>query len=122
MAFRSLSLATSFNYHLLPRASSKSSLLLKPTCGKKLSNTRITSPRSFDKAIRVSCFLSVRFFSNSQPEFVDMLNEMRFGNLSPKSINMFRSLSRSIEYDDGLGPTELYVRPERNASLVLIFC
>jgi len=39
--------------------------------------------------------------------FVDMLNEMRFGNLSTKSIQTFKRLSREIEYDDGLGPTEL---------------
>jgi len=36
-----------------------------------------------------------------------MLNEMRFGNLSAKSIQTFKKLSREIEYDDGLGPTEL---------------
>jgi ATP-dependent DNA helicase PIF1 len=36
-----------------------------------------------------------------------MLNEMRFGRLSRKSIAKFMSLSREIIYDDGLGPTEL---------------
>lgn len=40
-------------------------------------------------------------------EFVDMLNEMRFGKLSPKSIQKFYSLSREIQYEDGLGATEL---------------
>lgn len=39
-----------------------------------------------------------------------MLNEMRFGRLTPKSIAKFRSLSREIQYEDGLGPTELYDR------------
>jgi hypothetical protein len=39
--------------------------------------------------------------------FVDMLNEMRFGTLSSKSTLTFKRLSREIEYDDGLGPTEL---------------
>jgi ATP-dependent DNA helicase PIF1 len=47
-----------------------------------------------------------RFYTAT--EFVDMLNEMRFGALSPRSIQKFKSLSRSIEYQDGLGPTELY--------------
>lgn len=37
-----------------------------------------------------------------------MLNEMRFGRLSQKSIAMFKSLSRPIMYDDGLAATELY--------------
>jgi len=38
-----------------------------------------------------------------------MLNEMRFGNLSRASIAKFRSLSRNIDYNDGIGPTELYL-------------
>lgn len=42
-------------------------------------------------------------------EFVDMLNEMRFGCLTQRSISKFKSLSREIVYDDGLGPTELQV-------------
>lgn len=42
-------------------------------------------------------------------EFVDMLNEMRFGRLSAKSIAKFKSLSRNIEYEDGLAATELWV-------------
>jgi hypothetical protein len=41
-------------------------------------------------------------------EFVDMLNEMRFGRLTPRSIAKFKSLSREIHYEDGLGTTELY--------------
>jgi ATP-dependent DNA helicase PIF1 len=40
-------------------------------------------------------------------EFVNMLNEMRFGRLTPKSINKFKSLSREVVYDDGIGATEL---------------
>jgi ATP-dependent DNA helicase PIF1 len=40
-------------------------------------------------------------------EFIDMLNEMRFGRLSSQSIARFKSLSREIQYDDGLGATEL---------------
>ena len=39
--------------------------------------------------------------------FIDMLNEMRFGNLSPKSIQSFKRLSRSIEYEGDLVATEL---------------
>lgn len=42
-------------------------------------------------------------------EFVDMLNEMRFGRLTQKSISKFRSLQRPIESDDGVSATELYV-------------
>jgi len=41
---------------------------------------------------------------------VDMLNEMRYGTLSQKSIARFRQLSREIIYEDGIGPTELFPR------------
>jgi ATP-dependent DNA helicase PIF1 len=37
-----------------------------------------------------------------------MLNEMRYGNLSPGTIQAFKRLSRNIEYKDGIAPTELY--------------
>ncbi|KAJ7117590.1 hypothetical protein C8R44DRAFT_879150 [Mycena epipterygia] len=39
-----------------------------------------------------------------------MPNDTRFGRLTQKSIDKFRSLSRPIEYADGLGPTELFPR------------
>ena len=48
-----------------------------------------------------------KVFRQRDPEFVDMLNEMRFGRLSQKSIAKFRSLGREIVYEDGLGATEL---------------
>ena len=41
-----------------------------------------------------------------------MLNEMRFGKLSPTSIAAFRALSRPIQYADGIEPTELFPRRE----------
>lgn len=50
--------------------------------------------------------MSVHLCNVSQ-EFVDMLNEMRFGRLTPRSINKFKILSRAIKYDDGLFATEL---------------
>ncbi len=46
--------------------------------------------------------------SNPVVEFVDILNEMRFGQLSEASIAKFKSLSRAIRYDDGVAATELY--------------
>lgn len=65
------------------------------------------APRSSAKA---SC--SIPFSSLLQPlppEFIDMLNEMRFGNLSKESVVKFGKLKRQPKYDDGLDPTELYV-------------
>lgn len=38
-----------------------------------------------------------------------MLNEIRFGELSQRSIARFRSLSRNIDYQDGIEPTQLCV-------------
>ncbi|KZV74501.1 hypothetical protein PENSPDRAFT_194198 [Peniophora sp. CONT] len=44
--------------------------------------------------------------------FVNMLNEMRYGQLSPASIKAFKGLARPIHYEDGIGPTELFPRRE----------
>lgn len=49
----------------------------------------------------------IRHTRSAYVEFIDMLNEMRCGRLTLQSILKFRSLSREIEYGDGLGPTEL---------------
>ncbi|KXN87451.1 ATP-dependent DNA helicase pfh1 [Leucoagaricus sp. SymC.cos] len=57
-------------------------------------------------------FNLTKVFRQKDQEFVDMLNEMRFGRLSSKSIARFKSLSRNIIYEDGLGPTELFPRRE----------
>lgn len=49
-------------------------------------------------------------FRQKETDFVDMLNEMRFGKLSLKSIQRFKSLSRHPAYPpDGIEPTELQV-------------
>jgi hypothetical protein len=37
-----------------------------------------------------------------------MLNAMRFGKLGEDCIQAFRSLSRPVKYNDGIGPTQLY--------------
>lgn len=41
-----------------------------------------------------------------------MLNEMRFGRMSPASIQAFQALSRPIRYTDGIEPTHLFPRRE----------
>ena len=38
-----------------------------------------------------------------------MLNEMRFGKLTPTSIEKFMSLNRPLKFDDDIVPTELCV-------------
>ncbi|KIY53384.1 hypothetical protein FISHEDRAFT_7136, partial [Fistulina hepatica ATCC 64428] len=57
-------------------------------------------------------FNLTKVFRQTDQEFVDMLNEMRFGQLTQRSIHKFCSLSRPIEYEDGLGATELFPRRE----------
>ncbi|WVR08671.1 hypothetical protein IAU60_005729 [Kwoniella sp. DSM 27419] len=52
-----------------------------------------------------------KVFRQKDQRFIDMLNEMRFGKLSPQSIASFRALSRPIPYD-GIEPTELFPRRE----------
>lgn len=42
------------------------------------------------------------------PEFAAILNEMRLGKLSPRSIATFRGLSRPLTYTDGIEATELF--------------
>lgn len=46
------------------------------------------------------------------PDFVDLLNEMRRGEISPEAKKTFISLSRPLPMEDGLLPTELF--PLRN--------
>lgn len=40
--------------------------------------------------------------------FVNMLNEMRFGEMSESTVKIFGGLDRLVNYEDGVQPTELY--------------
>ncbi|KXX73120.1 ATP-dependent DNA helicase PIF1 [Madurella mycetomatis] len=51
-------------------------------------------------------------FRQRDPEFAGMLNEMRLGKISEKTIRNFQALSRPLDFDDGLEVTELF--PTRN--------
>lgn len=53
-------------------------------------------------------FNLTKVFRQSDPRFVDMLNEMRFGTLSQRSIDEFKKLSRDLQFNDNIEPTELY--------------
>lgn len=46
-----------------------------------------------------------------------MLNAIRFGELDQKTIAEFQKLSRSVVYDDGIEPTELYFLSTINVGL-----
>ncbi|KAL2024688.1 hypothetical protein VTK56DRAFT_6889 [Thermocarpiscus australiensis] len=47
-------------------------------------------------------------FRQKDPEFAEMLNEMRLGRISEKTVRNFQSLSRPLHFDDGLEVTELF--------------
>lgn len=56
-------------------------------------------------------------FRQKDEDFVSMLNEMRTGKMSAKTIESFRKLQRPIPYNDGLNPTELFpLRAEVDAA------
>lgn len=46
-------------------------------------------------------------FRQKDPEFASMLNEIRLGKLSPSTIDSFKGLSRSLDFNDALEATEL---------------
>lgn len=47
-------------------------------------------------------------FRQKDPDFANMLNEMRLGRISEDTIRTFKSLSRPLNFDDGLEVTELF--------------
>lgn len=47
-------------------------------------------------------------FRQKDPEFANMLNEMREGRLTPASINAFKKLDRKLAFEDELEATELF--------------
>lgn len=55
--------------------------------------------------------LLTHVFRQKDPEFASMLNEMRLGKISPKTIDAFRKLSRPLDFHDALEATELYDFP-----------
>ncbi|WRT70775.1 uncharacterized protein IL334_007774 [Kwoniella shivajii] len=65
----------------------------------------------WQETINMSVNLS-KVFRQKDPRFIDMLNEMRFGKLTPQSIQAFKSLARSVEYHGDLEATELFPRRE----------
>ncbi|SJX62951.1 related to PIF1-DNA helicase involved in mitochondrial DNA repair and telomere length control [Sporisorium reilianum f. sp. reilianum] len=61
----------------------------------------------WDKVVQHKVNLT-QVFRQKDESFVTMLNEMRFGKLSQKTIDAFRKLERVPRYDDDIVPTELF--------------
>lgn len=51
--------------------------------------------------------LLTHVFRQKDPQFAEMLNEMRLGKISPRTIATFRQLSRPLDFHDSLEATEL---------------
>lgn len=47
-------------------------------------------------------------FRQRDPQFANMLNEMRLGRISEDTVRAFKALSRPLQFDDGLGMAELF--------------
>lgn len=47
-------------------------------------------------------------FRQKDPEFANMLNEMRIGNITEKTVNAFKALSRPLTFNDGIEGAQLY--------------
>ncbi|KAF8272916.1 hypothetical protein EI94DRAFT_1677246 [Lactarius quietus] len=62
---------------------------------------------SWSKCIGVPMTLKYVFRQRNQA-FIDMLNDMRWGQMSEQTISKLYQLSREVPYEDGIEPTELY--------------
>lgn len=69
--------------------------------------TQVFRQRDPGKSHPTRNFLGL-FTSNQLLEFAGMLNEMRLGKISDRTIETFKALSRPIDCDDGLDVTELF--------------
>ncbi|KKA19930.1 DNA repair and recombination protein pif1, mitochondrial [Rasamsonia emersonii CBS 393.64] len=52
--------------------------------------------------------LLTHVFRQKDPEFAEMLNEMRLGKISQRTIDAFKKLSRPLDFHDSLEATELF--------------
>ncbi|KNZ47580.1 DNA repair and recombination protein pif1 [Puccinia sorghi] len=54
-------------------------------------------------------------FRQSDEAFVQLLNQVRMGEVSKRTIEIMSSLTKPVKYDDGILPTELYPRKDNVA-------
>jgi ATP-dependent DNA helicase PIF1 len=62
-----------------------------------------TWPTTIDHTIGLT-----KVFRQRDPEFANMLNELRLGKIEDKTIQTFRSLERDLHFNDGVEATELF--------------
>ncbi|KAJ2905168.1 putative dna repair and recombination protein pif1 protein [Zalerion maritima] len=71
--------------------------------GVKFSFQSATWTTSIDHTIGLT-----EVFRQKDHDFAQMLNEMRLGKISERTISTFKSMSRDIHFDDGIEMTELF--------------
>lgn len=64
------------------------------------------SANTWNTSIRHTILLT-HVFRQKDSEFASMLNEMRLGRVSQKTVDAFRQLSRPLNFNDDLEATEL---------------
>ncbi|AOA62643.1 GQ67_00484T0 [Komagataella phaffii] len=62
----------------------------------------------WDEVVPITLKLSKIFRQRGDLEFIDMLNEVRNGRISPRVEAEFQKLNRPLPVDQGITPTELY--------------
>jgi hypothetical protein len=83
-------------------------LLSRQTHGLDVSGFLSPFIESSVKTIKVSKMVSNPHYANlSLAEFVDMLNSIRRGIITPEITERMNQLSRDIVYPDGIEPTDL---------------
>ncbi|KAF7784570.1 hypothetical protein Agabi119p4_735 [Agaricus bisporus var. burnettii] len=94
---------------------------LPPVPRKDMKGIPIPATFAFEAQAWNSCvgapMMLTKVFRQKDETFSMMLNEMRYGRMQESTIQIFKSLSRSVLYTDGIGPTEIYpTRIEVNSS------
>ncbi|CDO75871.1 hypothetical protein BN946_scf184672.g4 [Trametes cinnabarina] len=85
---------------------------LPPVPDKSGTGAQIPATFAFDAESWSRCvgdpIVLTRVFRQRDQAFVDMLNAMRFGHVTPDIVTAFTKLDRPLRYTDGIDPTELY--------------
>ncbi len=63
---------------------------------------------SWKSSLNKTIMLTEVFRQKGDQEFIDLLNNLRIGIITPTHMRILKSLERKVEYHDGIEPTELY--------------
>ncbi|GMM34618.1 DNA helicase [Saccharomycopsis crataegensis] len=94
------------DFYQLPPVS-KRTYNMKGDTKEEDANFAFTS-ESWKESIKVMVIMTKIFRQKGDLDFIDMLNEMRNGELSTKTIHNFLQLRRPLPTDDGIEPAELF--------------